>query len=94
MKGNRKQISKTMAESADRHRLYEQSVQGVAEEYDFISETFRKLRKRPAHSIREDFCGTASMCCEWVRRDRQHTATGVDIDWAVSDGPERWSDAI
>jgi cyclopropane fatty-acyl-phospholipid synthase-like methyltransferase len=80
MKGNHKQARKTMAESADRHSLYEQSVQGVAEEYDFISETFRKLRKRQAHSIREDFCGTASMCCEWVRRDPRHTATGVDID--------------
>jgi len=80
MKDKRKPASKSMAESADRHRLYEQSVQGVAEEYDFVSETFRTLRQRPAHSVREDFCGTASMCCEWVRRDEQNTATGVDID--------------
>ncbi|MGB5177367.1 MAG: class I SAM-dependent methyltransferase [Gammaproteobacteria bacterium] len=83
MKDKRKPASRTMAESADRHSLYEQSVQGVAEEYDFVSETFRTLRKRQAHSIREDFCGTASMCCEWVRRDGQNTATGVDIDAEV-----------
>lgn len=69
-----------MADSADRHVLYENSVQGVTEEYDFVSKTFRKLRKRTAHSVREDFCGTASMCCEWVRRDEKNTAVGVDID--------------
>jgi cyclopropane fatty-acyl-phospholipid synthase-like methyltransferase len=80
MKHKRKPATRTLAERADRHRLYEQSVQGVAEEYDFVSETFQQLRQRPARSIREDFCGTASMCCEWVRRDGQHTATGVDID--------------
>jgi len=80
MKHKRKPGTRTLAESADRHRLYEQSVQGVAEEYDFVSETFHQLRQRQARSIREDFCGTASMCCEWVRRDGQHTATGVDID--------------
>lgn len=80
MKDKRKRAKKTMAESADRHVLYEKSVQGVAEEYDFVSETFRKLRKRDAHTIREDFCGTASMCCEWVRRDEKNTAIGVDID--------------
>jgi len=80
MKHKRKPATRTMAESADRHSLYERSVQGVAEEYDFISETFRTLRQRQARSIREDFCGTASMCCEWVRRDGRHTATGVDID--------------
>ena len=83
MKDKQKPASRTMAESADRHSLYEQSVQGVVEEYDFVSGTFRKLRQRQAHSVREDFCGTASMCCEWVRRDEKNTATGVDIDAEV-----------
>ena len=69
-----------MAEQADRHILYEKSVQNVAEEYRFVNRTFRKLRgQRPRH-VREDFCGTASMCCEWVRRRKGNTAIGVDID--------------
>ena len=80
MKSRPYRKKKTMAEKADRHVLYEKSVQNVASEYDFVSKTFRKLRGRRPRHIREDFCGTASMCCEWVRRDRQHTATGVDID--------------
>jgi len=69
-----------MAETADRHVLYEKSVQNVAFEYKFVSNTFRKLRGRRPRHVREDFCGTASMCCEWVRRSKQNTAIGVDID--------------
>ena len=69
-----------MASKADRHVLYEKSVQDVAEEYRFVSKTFRKLRGRPPRRMREDFCGTASMCCEWVRRHKNNSAIGVDID--------------
>ncbi|MBT8122669.1 MAG: class I SAM-dependent methyltransferase [Gammaproteobacteria bacterium] len=71
---------KTMAERADRHVLYEKSVQNVADDYKFVSKTFHKLRGRRARHLREDFCGTASMCCEWVRHNRKNTAVGVDID--------------
>jgi len=70
----------TMAEQADRHELYEASVQNVEEECRFVSRTFEKLKGRPALSWREDFCGTASAACEWVRRDDSRTAVGVDID--------------
>jgi len=83
MKDKQKIAGKSMAESADRHKLYEQSVQGVKEEYNFINETFKSLRQRQPHTVREDFCGTASMCCEWVRRDKKNTAIGVDIDAEV-----------
>lgn len=70
----------TLAEQADRYRLYEQSVQCVEAEIDFVEETFKDLRGRPAFFLREDFCGTASVCCEWVRRHRRKRAIGVDID--------------
>jgi len=71
---------KTMAELADRHVLYEKSVQCVASEYKFVNKTFHKLRNRRARYLREDFCGTAGVCCEWVRRKQDNTAVGVDID--------------
>ena len=80
MKSRPYRKKKTMAEKADRHVLYEKSVQNVASEYDFVSKTFRKLRGRRPRHIREDFCGTANMCCEWVRRSKKNTAIGVDID--------------
>jgi cyclopropane fatty-acyl-phospholipid synthase-like methyltransferase len=85
MKQKRARGKQTMAEQADRHVLYEQSVQNVAEEYSFVNKTFRKLRGRRPRHVREDFCGTASMCCEWVRRRKGNTAVGVDIDPDVLD---------
>ena len=73
----------TMAERADRHELYEQAVQNVEHEAEFIQETFQSLRGREALSLREDFCGTASAACEWVRQGDGHNAIGVDIDASV-----------
>jgi len=71
------------ADSADKYILYEQSVQSTEFEYEFIDTNFRRLRGRKAHLLREDFCGTAQMCCEWVRgRDSNH-AIGVDLDHEV-----------
>jgi hypothetical protein len=80
MKNKQNRKKKTMADKADRHVLYEKSVQNVAYEYKFVSDTFRKLRGRRPRHVREDFCGTAAMCCEWVGRSKQNTAIGVDID--------------
>ena len=80
MKPGKSRKKKTLAEKADRHVLYEKSVQNVPEEYKFVSKTFRKLRGRRPKHVREDFCGTASMCCEWVRRSKENTAIGVDVD--------------
>ena len=73
----------TLAESSDRHALYEASVQCAETEVDFVEDTFRRLRGRRARSLREDFCGTAKVACEWVRRGRGRTAIGVDRDHVV-----------
>ena len=70
----------TLAEQADVHELYEEAVQNVETEVEFLAETFQGLRGRPAVTFREDFCGTASASCEWVRTDPTHKAVGVDID--------------
>lgn len=72
--------ARPMADEADRHRLYEQSVQSVDTEVEFLRDTYRSVRGRPATSLREDFCGTAAAACEWVAVDERHTAVGVDID--------------
>jgi hypothetical protein len=73
----------TMAEQADRHSLYEQSVQNVESEVEFIVDTFKALRGRAPLSFREDFCGTAAAACEWIRQGPAQTAIGVDIDAEV-----------
>ena len=72
-----------MASKADRHVLYEDSVQCVEAEIDFVDETFKTLRDRKARLLREDFCGTANTSCEWVRRRKSNRAIGVDLDAEV-----------
>jgi len=73
----------TMADQADIHELYEESVQNVEHEIEFLQDTFSELRGRKAHLLREDFCGTASAACEWVKQGEDYQAIGVDIDPTV-----------
>jgi hypothetical protein len=73
----------SQAALADRHRLYERAVQAPDAEVDFIDDRYRRLRGRGARRLREDFCGTAALCCEWVRRRKGNRAVGVDLDPAV-----------
>lgn len=73
----------TLADKADIHELYEEAVQDVEMEVDFLQKTFKELRGRTPHLFREDFCGTASACCQWVRQGREYQAIGVDIDPTV-----------
>jgi SAM-dependent methyltransferase len=76
---------RTMADKADIHELYEKSVQNVEHEVEFLQGTFKEIRGRTAHLFREDFCGTASTSCQWVRQGSDYQATGVDIDSSVLD---------
>ena len=73
----------TMAERADRHALYEQAVQCVEHEIDFVDAEFKRLRGHRATTLREDFCGTANTSCEWVRRRPSNHAIGIDLDAEV-----------
>ena len=75
----------TMADLADIHELYEESVQNVENEVDFLKTTFHERRGRTAFTLREDFCGTASLACEWVKQGVKYSAIGVDIDASVLD---------
>lgn len=72
--------SKSNAQHADPHDLYQRSVQCVEAEIDFVDKVYSKLRKKKASLLREDFCGTANTSCEWVRRRKTNHAVGLDID--------------
>jgi SAM-dependent methyltransferase len=75
----------TMADKADIHELYELSVQNVENEIEFLQTTFKSLTGRTAYLFREDFCGTASASCQWVRQGIDYQAIGVDIEPSVLD---------
>ncbi len=79
-KKKEKRKSKYTARTADRHELYELSVQNVEEEIKFLDKTFREVRGRPALTLREDFAGTTAAACEWVRNGVERRAWAVDID--------------
>ncbi len=70
----------TLAQRADRHLLYQQSVQEPEVEARFFARTYRQHFGSEARFLREDFCGTFAVCCEWVKRGKDRTALGVDLD--------------
>jgi hypothetical protein len=87
--------SERTAATADKHELYELSVQEPECECDLIQQVWDEQRGRVCRTIREDFCGTAAVCMEWVKRHDDNTAVGVDIDQSVLDwGAARMLDRI
>lgn len=64
----------------DDHQLYQGAVQCVDVDLDFAARVFRTATKRDLESLREDFCGTALLSCEWVKRGGDRSAIGVDLD--------------
>ncbi len=71
---------KKKKELPDLHHLYEASVQSVDVDLDFAARVFKKKTGRKAVTLREDFCGTAALACEWASRSPKNRAWGVDID--------------
>jgi len=64
----------------DRHLLYSAAVQSVEADAQFFARIWNNSRGGRFERLREDFCGTAVLACEWVRRGKSHHAWGVDID--------------
>lgn len=76
----KQQKGPSMAERADRHVLYQESVQAPESDVEFFIDTYKSLRGKEAMSMREDFCGTALLSVEWCKTHPQRTAVGVDLD--------------
>lgn len=78
--GSKKDRKRTsMAMLADRHALYQKSVQDPESEINLMAKKYRKIRGRDAISFREDFCGTAYLSTEWCKTRPDRTAIGVDL---------------
>jgi SAM-dependent methyltransferase len=67
------------AATADRHWLYEHSVQNAGYETQFIDRVYRRAFGRRPRLLREDFCGTANLSCTWAHRRPDNEALGVDL---------------
>lgn len=70
---------KTLAQKADKFLCYQKSVQSPENEVETFDKIYEEARKRKAYSLREDFCGTFAVCCEWVKSNKKRTALGVDL---------------
>ncbi|MDH3689142.1 MAG: class I SAM-dependent methyltransferase, partial [Gammaproteobacteria bacterium] len=71
---------KYTAKTADKYELYQFSVQSPVEDIRFLARVFKKSRGTAARHFREDFCGTSLLTATWVKRGRDYTAEGFDID--------------
>jgi SAM-dependent methyltransferase len=85
------------ASSADRHVLYQASVQSVEADIDFFDRLSRTKRGRPFRLLKEDFCGTAALASEFVSRHKENRAWGVDLhqptlDWGIKHNITRLGD--
>lgn len=63
-----------------KYKFYEASVQNVGADIDFIDEEFKRFYNKKAMTLREDFCGTGALSCEWVKTAKKRQAFGVDLD--------------
>lgn len=79
MAKKQKSKRKTMADKADKFSCYQQSVQAPDHEIEIFDMVYKEQYDRKPLTLREDFCGTFAVCCEWVKSDPKRTAWGVDL---------------
>ncbi len=82
---------------ADKHILYEEAVQNPEFDAKFVRRLYKSIRGRKPADLKEDFCGTFSFACEWVKLDSDHRAIGVDlhkptIKWGVKNNMSKLKD--
>ena len=85
MASKRKKRRGKLKPFTDKHALYEAAVQSVDADADFIERVYRKRNVAEPRDLREDFCGTAALACEWVRRGKDRRAWGLDLDMPTLD---------
>jgi hypothetical protein len=68
------------ARTADKYLLYTDSVQNPQAEVDFLERLYQKSNGHPPRLVREDFCGTAAISCQWIHTHEENRAICVDLD--------------
>lgn len=70
----------SLAATADKYTLYQIAVNSPKHDVNLFNNVYCAYRGTRAVVFREDFCGTALMCAEWVKRHVQNIAIGIDVD--------------
>ena len=79
-KRSKRRKKKTMAARADLHELYERSVQDPDVDAQTLATLYGFYRDEEPVTLREDFCGTATLAKHWVLAGSSRRAVGVDLD--------------
>ena len=80
---------KKKGEPLHRHYLYSAAVQSVDADLKFFRRVYKKKNGKIFRRLREDFCGTAVLAADWVRRSAENEAWGIDLhqetlDWGLA----------
>jgi SAM-dependent methyltransferase len=78
-KGRKGKRKGTLAAAADRYDLYQRSVQEPECEIEFFDRVYLAIHGRPPRVLREDFCGTFAVSCEWAKKPGR-VAYALDLD--------------
>ena len=92
----RASVKRTMADRADRHDLYQKSVQYPPADIAFFERAYSDAFNTRPLVMREDFCGTSLLTCAWVKTDKKRVGVGIDLDeptlkWAKKHNVNRLS---
>jgi len=80
LSGRRRTRRPAQARRADKYDLYQRAVQAPESDVKFLRRIYRQTFGAHPRTLREDFCGTAALCCAWVESGRDARAFGVDLD--------------
>lgn len=66
-------------------KYYEASVQSPEWHARWYDKIYRKIRNKAPRILKEDFCGTFKVACEWLMLGEDRVAFGLDLDPAAID---------
>ena len=64
----------------EKYKLYESTVQDAPDDVEFIREKCKELGLKKPRLLREDFCGTGWLACEWAKVGSDYKSVGLDLD--------------
>ena len=76
--------SKTSSKAAkpfDKYEYYQRAVQAPESDVVFFRDTYKSVRGELPTTLREDFCGTFRLSCEWTKLNPKFKAHGIDLDF-------------
>ena len=72
--------AKDLEPAFDKYEYYRRAVQSPDVDVRFLRDTYRELKGTEPTDLREDFCGTFAISCEWAKLSPKYRAFGVDLD--------------